>query len=68
MALAARAADYSAIIVPYDNGCEASVVKDISVLPAKTLSEVVGLLRGFTQIAPEQTDISALFEPWLLPM
>ena len=62
MALAARAAGYSAIIVPYDNGCEASVVKEITVLPAKTLSEVVGLLRGFTQIVPEQTDISALFE------
>ena len=62
MALAARAAGYSAIIVPSDNRREASVVKEISVLPAKTLSEVVGLLRGFIQIVPEQTDISALFE------
>jgi len=62
MALAAKADGYSAIIVPSDNGREASVVKEISVLPAKSLSQLVGFLRGFTRIKPLQTDISSLFE------
>jgi magnesium chelatase family protein len=62
MALAAKAAGYSAIMVPYENRQEAAVVQDIAVLPAKTLSEIVGFLRGFSQIAPERTDITKLFE------
>jgi magnesium chelatase family protein len=62
MALAAKTAGYSAIIVPRDNGREASVVKEISVLPAQSLSQLVGFLRGFTSIEPLQTDISGLFE------
>ena len=61
MALAAKAAGYSAIIVPFENKGEAAVIQDIEVLPAKTLSEIVGFLRGFTQITPEQTDITQLF-------
>jgi magnesium chelatase family protein len=47
MALAAKAAGYPAIIVPFDN--------------RKTLSQIVGFLRGFSRIEPEHTDISALF-------
>ena len=62
MALAAKAAGYAAIIVPFENRCEAAVVRNIAVLPAKTLSEIVGFLRGFTQIAPERTEIAKLFE------
>jgi magnesium chelatase family protein len=62
MALAAKTAGYSAIIVPQDNGREASVVKEISVLPAKSLSQLVGFLRGFASIEALQTDISGLFE------
>jgi magnesium chelatase family protein len=62
MALAAKAAGYDAIIVPNDNGREASVVNDIAVLPAKTLSQVVGFLRGFGQIEAESVDISTIFE------
>jgi magnesium chelatase family protein len=60
MALAAKEAGYTAIIVPFDNRHEASVVRDISVLPAKTLSQIVGFLRGFSRIEPEHTDISKL--------
>ncbi|UCF90653.1 MAG: YifB family Mg chelatase-like AAA ATPase [Desulfobacterales bacterium] len=60
-ALAAKNDGYSAIIVPYDNGREASVVQDIAVLPAKTLSQVVGFLRGFSPIKPEKADIAAIF-------
>jgi magnesium chelatase family protein len=61
MALAAKKAGYAAIIVPFDNRREASVVRDIAVLPAKTLSQIVGFLRGFSRIEPEHTDISELF-------
>lgn len=60
MAIAAKAAGYSGIIVPYDNRHEASVVNEISVLPVKTLSQIVNFFCGFTQIKPEKTDISAI--------
>ena len=62
MALAAKAAGCSSIIVPDDNGREASVVREISVLPAKSLSQIVGFLRGFARIKAVRTDISSLFE------
>jgi len=62
MALAAREAGYKAIMVPFDNSLEASVVTDIDVLPVKTLSQVVAFLTGFSRIAPEKPDISSLFE------
>ncbi|NNL77904.1 MAG: YifB family Mg chelatase-like AAA ATPase [Desulfobacterales bacterium] len=61
MALAAKKAGYKAIVVPYDNGREASVVKDIDVLPVKTLSQLVAFLTGFSEIEPEKADISAIF-------
>jgi len=60
MALAAKHAGYHGIIVPFDNGREASVVKEISVFPVKTLSQLVGFLRGFTPIKPLKTDIEAI--------
>jgi len=62
MALAARKAGYKAIMVPFENGREASVVTDIDVLPVKTLSQVVAFLTGFSRIAPAKTDISDIFE------
>ena len=62
MALAAKAAGYRAIIVPYENSREASVVRDIDVLPATTLSQVVAFLSGFSRIEPERTDVSGIFE------
>jgi magnesium chelatase family protein len=62
MALAAKEAGYKAIIVPYDNGREASVVHEIDVLPVTTLSQVVALLTGFSRLEPEKTDVSDIFE------
>jgi magnesium chelatase family protein len=62
MALAAREAGYKAIMVPYDNGREASVVTEIDVLPVHTLSQVVSFLRGFSDLDPQETDISAIFD------
>jgi len=61
MALAAKDAGYNAIVVPYDNGCEASVVKNIDVLPAKTLSQLVAFLTEFSNIEPEKADIATIF-------
>ncbi len=62
MALAAREAGYKAIMVPYHNGREASVVTGIDVLPVESLSQVVSFLRGFSELKPWKTDISAIFE------
>ena len=62
MAISARQSGYSAIIVPHDNGLEASVVGDIEVLPVKTLSEVVGFLRGQIAVAAARADIQAIFK------
>ncbi len=61
MALAAKKAGYTGIVVPFENGPEASVVNDISVIPVKTLSQLVSFFCGFTQIKPLTTDISAIF-------
>ncbi len=62
MAIAAKDAGCLGIIVPADNGREASVVNGITVLPVNTLSQVVEFCRGFTQIEPEHTDISSIFD------
>ena len=61
MALAAKEAGYKAIIVPSDNGREASVVHDIEVLPVTTLSQVVAFLTGFNRLEPERTDVTDIF-------
>ncbi len=61
MALAAKSSGHAGIIVPYDNSREASVVEGISVLPVKTLSQLVNFFRGFTQIKPMKTDITEIF-------
>ena len=62
MALAARKSGYKAVIVPFDNGREASVVEGILVYPVKNLSQIVDFSRGLTQLQPQKTDISAVFE------
>ena len=61
MALSAKSEGYAGILVPHENGREASVVKDISVFPIKTLSEGVSFLLGFARIEPECADISSMF-------
>jgi len=62
MALAAKNAGYEGIIVPYGNGREASVVAEITVLPVKTLHQLVDFFRGFNKIKPATTDISNIFD------
>lgn len=49
-----------AIIVPYENGEEASVVKGIDVIPVRCLLEAVQYLNGERVIEPRTTDIAEL--------
>jgi len=62
MAIAAQQAGYRGIVVPADNGKEASVVSGLSVYPVRTLSQVVDFLKGFCSILPQKTDVKTLFE------
>ena len=50
------------IIVPYDNGREASVVNAMNVYPAKTLSQVVDFLRGLVEIEAVKANLKDLFD------
>ncbi len=61
MAIAARDAGYTGIIVPDDNKLEASVVSDIDVFPVKNLSQAVNFFSGVSSIKPEKTDIKSIF-------
>ena len=60
MAMAAAASGRTGIIVPGDNGKEASVVSGISVYPVHTLGQVVEFLRGHSHLEPETADIRNL--------
>ncbi|MBC2711998.1 MAG: YifB family Mg chelatase-like AAA ATPase, partial [Desulfosarcina sp.] len=62
MAIAAQKAGYRGIVVPADNGKEASVVSNLSVYPVRTLGQVVDFLRGFRSILPVKTDLRAVFD------
>lgn len=62
MAIAAQHAGYRGIVVPAENGKEASVVSGLCVYPVRTLSQVVDFLRGFCSILPQKTDVETLFE------
>ncbi len=63
MAISAKNAGFTGIILPRENGKEASVVDGIWVLPAKTLSQVVDFFRGYNEISPLKSDSSELFDP-----
>jgi magnesium chelatase family protein len=61
MALEAKISGHSGIIVPKDNGNEASVVDGISVFAVRTLAEVVEFLTGEIEILPETADLTDIF-------
>lgn len=61
MAMAARRAGYAAVLVPYENRREASVVDGIAVMGVKTLAEAVDHVRGETEIPAERFDRLAVF-------
>ena len=62
MAIEAKKEGYLSIVVPYENRKEAAVVEGLSVYPARTLSQVVGFLGGFTEIKRETADIKSMFQ------
>ncbi len=61
LAALAKARGATGVIVPADNAEEAAVVEGLDVLGVRTLSEVVGLLRGEIEPSPAPTpDVSGL--------
>lgn len=62
VAMAARAAGISQLIVPTPNGREAAVVEGVRVFGVNTLSEAVGLLTGQVTLEPVQAQIDDLFK------
>jgi magnesium chelatase family protein len=62
MAIAAQRAGYRGIVVPAENGKEASVVSDLCVYPVRTLGQVVDFLKGFEAILPLKADLQAVFD------
>ncbi len=60
VAVAARQAGLSGVIVPAENAAEAAVVEGVAVLPATTLSDVVQFLRGELELVPHQVDLASL--------
>jgi magnesium chelatase family protein len=61
MALAAKNAGFAGILVPTENGREASVAPGIPVYPVATLHQAVDFLRGTEGIDPQETDVKRLF-------
>lgn len=62
MALAAKSAGFAGILVPTENGREASVAPGIPVYPVATLHQAVDFLRGTETIPSQKTDIELLFQ------
>lgn len=60
MAVAARGAGCTALIVPHANLSEAAVVEGLDVIGARTLLEVVGHLTGAHPLAPTRLDLAQL--------
>jgi len=58
LAVAARDAGLTGIILPHHNAAEASVVDGINVLPVHTLLEVIEFFRGERDLAPTTADIT----------
>ncbi len=56
MAVAARDAGYSGVIVPAENRTEVSIVGGIEVVPVKNLSQLVEYLRGERTMPPFPTE------------
>ena len=60
MAVAARAAGCTTLVVPHANLSEAAVVEGIDVVGARSLLEVIAHLTGERPIAPTRLDLAAL--------
>lgn len=62
MCIEAQKLGIKKIILPKENAKEAAIVKDIHVLPAKDLKEVVKYINGEKQLKREEFNIDSLFE------
>jgi magnesium chelatase family protein len=60
MALAARAAHQTGVLLPHANVLEASVVEGVEVCGARTLLEVCAHLSGQERIEPSRADVASL--------
>ncbi|HHV29854.1 YifB family Mg chelatase-like AAA ATPase [Acetivibrio mesophilus] len=61
MVLCARDNGVDNIILPLENADEAAVVKDINVLPAKNIIDVVNHLNGASEIGRHEVDVESFF-------
>lgn len=67
MALAAKSAGFSGILVPCENSREAAVVEDLDVYPVATLAEAVGFLRGEKPVEKQKNMGAVAFDPHAAP-
>ena len=61
VAVAARSAGLTGLVLPPENAAEAAVVEGIEVVPAATLAEVVQFLRSELELTPHRLDLQQLF-------
>ena len=62
MCIEARSLGIKRVILPAANSYEAAVVKDLEIIPVKTLKEVVEYLNGIRSIEPIEVNIENIFE------
>jgi magnesium chelatase family protein len=62
MTALARAEGYERVFVPAVDAGEAALLLDVEVIPATSLSELVGHLTGMRPIAPHHVDLEAAFQ------
>lgn len=62
MCIEAKRLGIKKVILPEDNALEAAIVKDIDIIPAKNLMQVIDYLNGVIDIKPIKIDIEKLFE------
>ena len=62
IALHARAAGKTGLLVPVENAAEAAVVAGLNVIPVQNLREAAQFLEGQIRIAPVKVDIKKLFD------
>ena len=61
IALQARAAGKTGVLVPAENAAEAAVVNGLNVIPVQNLREAAQFLEGAIKIAPMKVDIAKMF-------
>jgi magnesium chelatase family protein len=61
MVIKAAKEKFKTVIVPHENKDEASIVKEIQVIPVRNLSDVVGFLNGSITISQHVVNIEDLF-------